>query len=179
MSLFIAKPLPQATNDIQEKKAELLTLRRNTPEGRYRLKSHHFLNNILAKREMGNSVDMEGVFLTADGYVAEGVVSNLFWVKNKTVYTPAVETGILNGITRQFILKLAVNCGYRIEDGLFKPRELDDAEEIFITNSIQEIVGIKQWNNKAYPGRQGEVTQLFYNQYRNYCSSLYSRDELS
>lgn len=51
---------------------------RNTPEGTFRLKSHHYLNNILGKREIGNVVSKEGIFLTEAGYVAEGIVSNLF-----------------------------------------------------------------------------------------------------
>ncbi|HLO10654.1 MAG TPA: aminodeoxychorismate lyase [Pseudoneobacillus sp.] len=176
--IIYTKPLPPADNDIQEKEARLLTLRRNTPEGTYRLKSHHFLNNILAKREIGNRMDVEGLFLTANGDLAEGIVSNLFWVKNKTIYTPSVNTGILNGITRQFILKLVAGCEFSIKEGFFKPVELDSADEIFITNSIQEVVGINRWNNRDYPGKNGEITKYLHSLYRHYSSKIVSRNEL-
>ena len=60
------------------KEGVILKQVRNTPEGTFRLKSHHYLNNILGKREIGNVVSKEGIFLTEAGYVAEGIVSNLF-----------------------------------------------------------------------------------------------------
>ena len=60
------------------KEGVILNQVRNTPEGASRLKSHHYLNNILGKREIGNGVNKEGIFLTEVGYVAEGIVSNLF-----------------------------------------------------------------------------------------------------
>ncbi|MFL6554565.1 MAG: aminotransferase class IV, partial [Bacillus sp. (in: firmicutes)] len=57
--LIFPKPLPLA-GELSEKKAVLLKLRRNSPEGIERVKSHHFMNNILAKREIGNAADIEG-----------------------------------------------------------------------------------------------------------------------
>jgi 4-amino-4-deoxychorismate lyase len=176
--IIYSKPLPPPGSEIFEKKAQLLKIARNTPEGNYRLKSHHFLNNILAKREIGNRMDVEGIFLTAKGDLAEGVVSNLFWVKDDTVFTPSIETGILNGITRQFVIQLVRQRGMRVQEGFFKPEALNDADELFITNSIQEVVGIHQWNNRAYPGKEGNLTVYLHEQYRYYCSKLSSRNEL-
>jgi 4-amino-4-deoxychorismate lyase len=176
--IIYSKPLPLPSSKIPEKKAQLLKLTRNTPEGDYRLKSHHFLNNILAKREIGSGMDVEGIFVTAEGYLAEGIVSNLFWVKDHTVFTPSIKTGILNGITRQFVIKLVQLSGMRVEEGFFKPEALDDADELFITNSIQEVVGINQWNNRNYPGKEGKMTVLLHKKYRHYCSKLSSRNEL-
>jgi 4-amino-4-deoxychorismate lyase len=176
--IIYSKPLPPSGSEISEKKAQLLKIARNTPEGNYRLKSHHFLNNILAKREIGNRQDIEGIFLTAEGDLAEGVVSNLFWVKGQTVFTPSIKTGILNGITRQFVIQLVRQRGMTVEEGFFKPEELNDADELFITNSIQEVVGINQWNNRVYPGKEGSLTTYLHEQYRRYCSKLSSRNEL-
>jgi 4-amino-4-deoxychorismate lyase len=176
--IIYAKPLPPPGSEISEKKIQLLKLTRNTPEGEFRLKSHHFLNNILAKREIGNRLDVEGIFLTAEGDLAEGVVSNLFWVKDGSVFTPTIKTGILNGITRQFVIQLVRQKGMRVVEGLFKPEVLKDADEIFITNSIQEVVGINQWNKQVYPGKEGNLTGYLYERYRHYCSRLCSRNEL-
>ncbi|MGR5906682.1 aminotransferase class IV [Bacillus paranthracis] len=88
-----------------EKEGVILNQVRNTPEGASRLKSHHYLNNILGKREIGNGVNKEGIFLTEVGYVAEGIVSNLFFVKVIFYIHLRLKQGFLNGITRAFIIK--------------------------------------------------------------------------
>jgi 4-amino-4-deoxychorismate lyase len=177
-TIIYSKPLPKQSDNLQEKRLKTLTIRRNTPEGNYRLKSHHFLNNVLAKRELGNQVDVEGIFLNGEGYLSEGVVSNLFWIQNQTVFTPSVNTGILNGITRQFVIELIKKNGLKVVEGQWLPSVLEDAEEVFITNSIQEIVGVKEWDNRRYPGMRGELTHDLHKQYCRLSSSLFSRHDL-
>ena len=71
------------------KNGAILQTSRNTPEGTERLKSHHYLNNILAKTRNRGTPDIEGIFLTEKGYVAEGIHSNVFWTKKNVVYTPS------------------------------------------------------------------------------------------
>ncbi len=173
-TLIFPKPLPPA-GDITEKKAILLKQRRNSPEGNERIKSHHFMNNILAKREIGHAADVEGIFLTKDGYLAEGVVSNLFWIKGNVLYTPAVNTGILNGITRQFVIQLAKKKNLSVEEGLYSIEDALKADEIFVTNSIQEIVPITSFEGNKLPGKKGRFVQEFHLEYRHYCKSLWSR----
>lgn len=174
--IIFSKPLPSM--DRQEKKAVILNLKRNTPEGQERLKSHHYLNNILAKREIGDAVDCEGIFLTEEGFLAEGIVSNLFWIEGNVLYTPAIETGILNGITRQFVMKLASKYGMTIKEGLFSIESAIEAEEVFVTNSVQEIVPIASLNGKLKPGISGKRVNELQRQYKNACESMWSRMEL-
>jgi 4-amino-4-deoxychorismate lyase len=170
------KPVPHFASN--EKLCKILNIRRNSPEGEKRLKSHHYLNNIFGKREIGNNPNIEGIFLTEAGFVAEGIVSNIFWVKNDIVYTPSIDTGILNGITRQFVLTLLSSLGIEYEEGLYKFNELEQAEEIFLTNSIQEIVPVRQINDLIYPGIEGPLTKLLKRQYQHFTTSLWSRCEL-
>jgi 4-amino-4-deoxychorismate lyase len=171
------KPIEGAGATI-EKEAVILNIRRNTPEGKYRLKSHHYLNCILGKREIGNDPRIEGIFLTKDDYVAEGIVSNIFWVKNETVYTPSLYTGILNGVTRQFVMTLAKKAGFEVVEGLFTKMDLLSSDEVFVTNSIQEIVPIRQIHDVRFPGKEGAISQIFMNKYAIYKNVLWSRDEL-
>ncbi|MEH7084209.1 aminodeoxychorismate lyase [Neobacillus drentensis] len=171
--LFFPKPLPQA-GDLTEKKAVLLELKRNSPEGSERLKSHHFMNNILAKREIGHAADTEGIFLNERGDIAEGIVSNIFWVKGNVVYTPSVQTGILNGITRQFVSELAKKHNLSVEEGLYSLEHSLEADEMFVTNSIQEIVPISTFEGHEFPGKRGQIVQLLHREYRHYCKSLWS-----
>lgn len=175
--LFLPKPLPQAEG-VTEKKAILLEMKRNSPEGSERLKSHHFMNNILAKREIGNAADIEGIFLNEKGYIAEGIVSNIFWVKGNVVYTPSVQTGILNGVTRQFVSELAKKHNMCVEEGLYSLEHSLEADEMFVTNSIQEIVPISAFEGYEFPGKRGQIVQLLHRDYRHYCKSLWSRHGL-
>lgn len=133
------------------RRAVFLQITRNTPEGSVRLKSHHYLNNLLGKRELGKLSDAEGIFLTKEGYVAEGIVSNIFWVKNNTLYTPDISTGILNGVTRQYVLHLATLLGVEVCEGSFAKEELLQAEEVFVTNSTQEMVRISRVDEVEFP----------------------------
>ncbi|AUO06364.1 4-amino-4-deoxychorismate lyase [Paenibacillus jamilae] len=143
--ILFAKPLPSInTQPGQSSALQLLRTPRNTPEGEVRLKSLHYMNNVLAKRELQQYAEAvrykaEGIMLTANGFLAEGIVSNLFFVRNNTLYTPDLSTGILPGITREFILELADLRGIPWEQGLYHWYELKQADEIFMTNSIQEI----------------------------------------
>ncbi len=135
---------------------QLLQTTRNTPEGAVRLKSFHYMNNIGAKREMLGypwAVGAEGLFLDHRGFVAEGIVSNVFLIRDGVLCTPHLDTGILPGITRELVLELAAQIGLPTEEGWYRWNEVAASEELFITNSIQELVPIC----KCFDG-QGEVT---------------------
>jgi 4-amino-4-deoxychorismate lyase len=153
---------------VRGKSLQLLKLPRNTPEGPYRMKSFHYMNNILAKRELQSyawASGAEGLMLTEEGYVAEGIVSNVFFVKNGVCYTPSLDTGILPGITRAFVLRLAKLHHFSVKEGLYRWEDLSAADEIFFVNSIQEIVPVTQLfipDGQAYAvgqGRPGESTR--------------------
>jgi 4-amino-4-deoxychorismate lyase len=174
--IVFQKTLP--THRFIAKEAVILKQRRNSPETTMRLKSHHYLNNIAAKREIGADPKKEGIFLTEEGHLAEGIVSNLFWIKNNILYTPAIETGILNGVTRRFIMRLANIYQLSIEEGFYPPNVLKEAEEVFFTNSIQEIIPVSRISGQDYPGCDGMWTRKLYGAYCQYAESLFSREQL-
>jgi 4-amino-4-deoxychorismate lyase len=133
---------------------------RNTSEvNGIRFKSHHYGNNVFARFELPSLATEEGIFLTEAGYVAEGITSNLFWVKNGKLYTPSIETNILAGITRKHVLQLAANLNIPIEQGLYEKEVLLRADEVFVTTSIQHIVPITKIERATYKGLNGFVTQ--------------------
>lgn len=175
--IVFSKPLPDGV-ELQEKASIILSLNRNTPEGLERLKSHHYLNNLLAYRELGGTTGVEGVFLTKEGFLAEGIVSNLFWLKKQILYTPGLETGILDGITRRFVMQLAKEQGLTVEEGLYTPEDASDADEIFLTNSIQEIVAVTCFADVEMPGKKGAIASSLHKKYQTYCRFLYSRMNL-
>lgn len=174
--IMYMKSLP--SNGTQEKEGVVLEITRNSPEGNRRLKSHHYLNNILAKKEMGSALAKEGIFLTKEGYVAEGIVSNLFFVKDGIVYTPSLETGILDGITRQFVFSLLEKLDITVKEGFFTIQELLESDEIFVTNSVQEISPIVRIGNHFYPKRKHTLVRRLQTIYNQVCHSLWSKHDL-
>ncbi|PKG22498.1 aminodeoxychorismate lyase [Niallia nealsonii] len=175
--IIYIKPL-ENRRGIIEKRGQIVTVPRNTPEGKERLKSHHYLNNVFAKREVGDVLDIEGIFLTKDKFVAEGITSNLFWVKNDTLYTPCLRTGILNGITRRFIISLAKEKGVKVEEDFYSVEHLLEAEEVFATNSIQEIVVLGRIDSHCFKGENGEITRMLHKAYQQCTSSLWTMKEI-
>lgn len=164
--LVFVKPVPPLSDPPQPKRLQVVSFPRQTAEGSQRHKSHIFLNNVLAKQEIGSDPTVEGLFLTKEGFVCEGIVSNVFWSKNQRLFTPALSTGILAGITRGFVLDLAASQGLDICEGEFLLEELLEADEAFLTNSIQEIVPVCQINQVTLPQSWGPITRRLWLAYR-------------
>ena len=146
-----------------EKSVVWLNTVRNTPENGIRQKSHHYANNVHARFEIESLASCEGFFLTAEGFIAEGITSNIFWSMNGKVYTPSLETGILAGTTREWVLKRAL---FEIEEGFFKKEVLEKADEVFITNAVQEIIPIKQLGSIQFLGNRGPVYKELHDAYK-------------
>ncbi|MCY8935036.1 aminodeoxychorismate lyase [Bacillus atrophaeus] len=164
--LCFVNPLNPENLPVQ-KEGKVLTIRRNTPEGQYRLKSHHYLNNMYAKQELGNDPRYEGIFLTEDGAVAEGITSNIFWSKGKCIYTPSLDTGILDGVTRRFVIEKMEKLGAEVKTGRFRLESLLTADEAWMTNSVLEIVPFSKIEEAAFPGVSGEMTGFLQELYTN------------
>lgn len=146
--ILYVKPLPPERNPAEwaaGRPLQLLETRRNTPEGERRLKSFHYMNSIFGKRELARypwATGAEGVFLDDCGFISEGTVSNLFFIQGGTLYTPAAETNILEGITRDWVLRHAAEAGLEVEEGFYTWEMLLEADEIFLTNSVQELMPV-------------------------------------
>ena len=121
-----------------------------------RIKSLNYLNNILAKVEsihlsqaMGitKAEDqlLEVIMLNLEGKVTEGSGDNIFIVKGGVVMTPPSGAGILEGITRRFVKdQLCPACAVRVSETDFGLRELLDADEVFLTGSAAEMIGVRE-----------------------------------
>jgi 4-amino-4-deoxychorismate lyase len=175
--LLYIKELPKVSDKLysEGKALQLLSLRRNTPEGGVRFKSLHYMNNILAKRELRGYTSAangaEGLMLTAQETIAEGIVSNLFFIKDNIVYTPDISTGILPGITREMVIELTRSAGLRIEEGAYRWEQLKVADEVFLTNSVQEVVPVttlweKDESSTIGDGHCGRITAHLISLYR-------------
>ena len=115
------------------------------------VKSLNYLNNILAKLEAADANALEAIMLNTDGYVSECTGDNIFGIKRGpggsagTIVTPPASAGILKGITRRFVLEvLGPALGFRVEERMMRLPELLACDEIFLTGSAAEIIGVSQ-----------------------------------
>ncbi len=103
----------------------------------------HYVNSIMSSQWAHNNDYQEALLLDYEGNLAEGPGENLFIIKNNTLYTPKLGT-ILNGITRDTIIKLAKEeLGIETQEGVFAPEELKNADEAFFTGTAAEVTIIK------------------------------------
>jgi branched-chain amino acid aminotransferase len=119
----------------------------------------NYLNSQLSKMEARANGYSEGIMLDTFGFVAEGSGENLFVVRDGTVYTPTMSSSILNGITRDCMIRIARDLGYTVsEQGI--PREmLYVADEAFFSGTAAEVTPIRSVDRiEVGPGKPGPVT---------------------
>jgi branched-chain amino acid aminotransferase len=125
-----------------------------------RIKSLNYLAHILAKIEgIAANVD-EVVMLDASGYVAEASGMNLFAVLNHTLRTPPPYSGILRGVTRDAVIELGRDAGYAVEELPLNRYDLYTADEVFLTGTAAEVVGVSRLDGRAIgAGVSGPITR--------------------
>jgi len=102
----------------------------------------------------------EAILLDTEGFIAEGSGENIFIVKNRTLITPPVYDAILEGITRDTVIKLATEMlGLRVEERRIRREELYTADEVFFTGTAAEVTPVIEVDGRVIGGGQvGEVT---------------------
>ncbi len=142
--------------------------RRSTSCPISRHKSTNLLKSILLKEEANKKAAHETIILNTDGYVAECVVSNIFMVCGGSVITPSLDTNILPGITRSTVLDVCNVNGISTSEERFEIDKLVNSDEVFITNSLMEIMPISRIEDskigKVIPGK---ITQLLMSAYKD------------
>src|SRR5437763_9172516 len=125
-----------------------------------RVKSLNYLSHILAKIEgIAAGVD-EVIMLDSAGYVAEASGMNLFAVTNSTLRTPPPYAGILRGVTRDTVIELGREAGYAIEELPMNRYDLYTADEVLLTGTAAEIVGVSNLDGRVIgSGQPGPVTK--------------------
>jgi branched-subunit amino acid aminotransferase/4-amino-4-deoxychorismate lyase len=123
-------------------RAHVASFKRNSSSPLLRVKSLNYLENVLARREaQGDGCD-EAIFLNERGDIAEGSSTNIFWVRENVLYTPAVDCGLLPGITREALVSLAPEIGLNVVEGGFDLNEILSSDGAFLTNSLIGIAAL-------------------------------------
>ena len=119
----------------------------------------HYINSILALQEAQACGYDEALLLDAEGFVAEGSGENFFLVRDGVLYTPEL-TSALEGITRDTVIRLAREAGYRVVEKRITRDEVYIADEAFFTGTAAEVTPIRELDGRVIgTGRRGPVTE--------------------
>ncbi|MDG2200968.1 MAG: branched-chain-amino-acid transaminase [Phycisphaerales bacterium] len=125
-----------------------------------KIKSLNYLNNILAKVEAIDAGVLEAIMLNTEGDVAECTGDNIFMIKDGRISTPDPSAGMLHGITRRFVIdELGPSLGYAIEERTHRIEEVRTADEVFLTGTAAEVIGVSSIDGKPVGnGKVGPIT---------------------
>jgi len=158
-------------------KAALSPLRRNSQSPLSRLKSTCYMENIMARMAAKAVGCDEAILLNEQGYLAEGTTANIFLVKKslsldergqvRVLVTPSLDSGALPGITRETVLEIARALGFKTQERKVELKELLEADEAFVTNSILELMPLTWFENKPIgTGKPGQLSKKLLAAYR-------------
>lgn len=125
------------------------------------MKSGNYLNNLLAYLTAAEAGFDDALMPDQQGFITEGTTFNVFYVKRGIVVTPPLDVGILDGITRSFIMNLCIENNIPCREVRFKADRLYDADEVFVSSSLKEVLPVlKLDGKKVAQGKPGPVTLL-------------------
>jgi branched-chain amino acid aminotransferase len=125
-----------------------------------RIKSLNYLNNILAKIEGLQAGCVEALMLNHKGEVAECTGDNIFLVNRGEVFTPPIDAGILEGITRGVVIELARAGGLTVHETALTKHDVYIADECFLTGSAAEVVPVVKVDSRVIgDGKPGSITR--------------------
>jgi branched-chain amino acid aminotransferase len=174
--VIIVKPLPvPAAVDFERGvKVCMVDIIRNHPRSVNPLiKSNNLLNNALGMQQALRKGGVECVFRNYRGELSECSQSNLFIIKDGVVRTPALEAGLLAGITRAFVFELGSAVGVKVEAALLKDDDLFDADEAFFTSTTKELMPIVRVDDRTIgAGVPGAITKKLLAEFRKKANEL-------
>ncbi len=125
-----------------------------------RYKTLNMAEHILITREAHEKGADDAIILNTSGFVAEGITSNVFCVRNGRVFTPPLNANILPGITRSVVLDLCAENAISFEETLFDADFLQAASEIFLTNSGMGVMPVTVLESEPVgDGSEGPVAR--------------------
>ena len=125
-----------------------------------RIKSLNYLNNVMAKIEGIRAGCLEALMLNHKGEIAECTGDNIFLVKNGTLRTPSLDSGILEGVTRNAIIELAKPANIPVKEMALTRHDVYTADECFLTGTAAEVVPIVKCDGRVIGnGKPGPITR--------------------
>ena len=170
LRVVIAAPLTPWPEGLHERGVEVATVRVERATDHTRAagaKVSAYVANMLALATARERGAYEAMMLGAAGEISEGSTSNVFAIRGGVLRTPPLSMGILGGITRAFALRAADELGVPWREEVLFARDLERADEAFLTSSLRELVPIVAIDGaRIGDGRPGETTARLLERYR-------------
>ena len=131
-----------------------------------------YINASMAKLEATQAGFDEAIMLNPHGRVAEATGQNLFVVRNGEILTPPISDGPLPGITRESVMKIAIDQGTPVHETSLSRTDLYTADELFFTGSATEVIPIREVDGRFF--EPGPITQSLQ---QRYTEIVHGRDE--
>lgn len=126
----------------------------------------NYMNAALIKMEALRDGYAEAIALAPDGQVSEGSGENLFLVRDEVLYTPPVASGILSGITRDSVMRIARDLGFEVREQIIPREMLSIADEVFFTGTAAEVTPVRSIDRSPVgEGTRGPVTEQIQRQF--------------
>lgn len=174
--VIIVKPFEPTRPEAYEEgvTVALVSIVRNHPGALNPLiKSNNLLNNALAMQEAIRRGAFEAVMRNYRGELSECTTANLFVVKKGQALTPPLESGLLAGITREFVFELGRAEGIVAREAVLRDNDLFEAEEVFLTSTTRELLPITRVDDRLIGGgRPGPITRRLLEAFRRQADSL-------
>lgn len=147
-----ATPLDESINQWQEQGLELALYpyARKSMDAFANLKSANFLPYVLAQQYAAEKGADDALVLNAQNRLCDSSRANLFLVKGKNIYTPALHQGCVNGVMRRVVIEEAKRLGYRLHQDEVDEQQLLAADEVFLTNAIQIMRWVQSYKEANY-----------------------------
>ena len=169
--IAMVSTLPEGLDEARARGIKLISiqlgldpaLRASTPGLLGGVKSTSYAVNMAAEAEAKRRGADDAVFLAAGDIVLEGPVTNVWWRLEDALYTPALELGILAGVTRATLVEEAAAAGYEVREGAFPLGHMAAAEEAFTSSSVREVMPVVELEGATLgdgaPGRAAQELQ--------------------
>ena len=139
------------------------------------IKTGNYLNNVLAKIEADHFGAHDALMLNPFGQLTESTTSNFFFVQDGRVMTPSLDCGILAGITRDIVIRIARENGIPLEEGVWPIEILDKADEMFLTGTVKHLIPVTRFDGKIIgDGKPGTITRSLMHFYERLLEELES-----
>ncbi len=122
------------------------------------VKTTSWLQNVWAVAEAQKEGLDEVVLLNERGEVAECTAANIFAVKNGKVFTPPLNSGCLEGVTRGILFEIAPEAGVGVVEQALHPEDLFSADEVFISSTNRNLIGVGEIAGRKIAAAPGPVT---------------------
>ena len=173
--VIIVKPLIPPAEELYDSgvKVVLTDIVRNHPKSvNPMIKSNNLMNSALAAQDAVKRGGFEAVMRNYRGELTECTQSNLFIVQNGVALTPPLESGLLPGITREFVFEIGRESGIQVREQVLRDADLFAAEEAFLTSTTREILPIVSVDDRRIgSGTPGAVTLKLHKTFRDRTSS--------